>query len=555
MRVFRQVYPPLGLVSFRIANQRGVCHKSKAMGTKTHDGGNLHRELPALPSWFRKSRLDLLLVLPFLIFFFLQLMHHQMWRDETNAWALAAHSQTLGALLRYVRYEAHPYLWYLLLWVVSRGFASLFALKWVAAIIGTCIYLILALWSPFSRLEKVLLFCGYYISFEYTVIARMYGVMLLLVLLYLRSRTSQPHKPVRNALWLGLIANADTFGLLLTFALALEYLLFLRGDRAWWKLQWRKRVLPAFAIYIVSVAVSFACLTPSRHVSYRSNRGGGVFAHARDPRYLARAVRSATLDPWYPLDPHAPGSYWNLIHPRPVTDACLMLAVVAIVLQFRREKRLLVMLAFYNVALILFMYLVYMGYSRHYGTMFVAFLGALWIQRAQEAKVSVATPTPLRFAFVPLGFSAWAGIVTAYASWTHPFSQAGAAAQWLRANHYDRMPLAGTPDYSAANVAEYLGRPIYFLDCNCSDTVMQFWDRRDNFSEKEIPDRLALAAAQAHQPFLIFIMGARPLTQDELHAIDNRSLNTTSLAQFTGAEEPEENFFLYKIDRSGSGTL
>ena len=524
------------------------------MGAKAHDGANDQRASSALPSWFRKSRLDLLLVLPFIILFAVQLTHHQMWRDETNAWELAVHSPTLGALLHYLQYEAHPYLWYFLLWIVSRGFASVVALKWVAAVVGTSIYLVLALWSPFSRAEKVLLFCGYYISFEYTVIARMYGVMLLLVLLYLRSRTSQPHKPIRNAVWLGLIANADTFGLLLTFAFGLEYLLFLRSDQTWPKQQWRKRLLPALAIYLVSVALSFACLIPSKHVSYRSNRGGGFFAHARDPRYLARAIRSATLDPWYPLDPHAPGSYWNLIHPRPFTDACLTVAVVAIVLQFRREKRLLLMLAFYNVTLILFMYLVYMGYSRHYGTMFVAFLGAFWIQRAQEAK-GLATPSaPLRFAFIPLGFSAWAGIVAAYASWTHPFSQAGAAAKWLQANHYASMPLAGTPDYSAANVAEYLGRPIYFLDCNCTDTVMQFWDRRDNFSESEIPARLALAASQAHQPFLIFIMGARPLTQDELHAIDNHALKATSLAQFTGAEEPEENFFLYKIGATGVET-
>jgi hypothetical protein len=484
-------------------------------------------------------------MLPFIIIFLVQLVHHQMWRDETNAWELAVHSPTPGALVHYVRYEAHPYLWYFLLWLVSRVSLSFVALKGVAAVVGLGTYLVLALWSPFSRLEKILLFCGYYISFEYTVLVRMYGVVLLCALLYLRSRTSQPHKVVRNALWLGLMANADTFGLLLTFAFSLEYLLYLRGDRSWWKLQWSKQLPAACATYVAFVAVSLACLIPSRHVSYRTTGGGAVFAHARDARHLLLALRAATVDPWYPLDPAAPSVYWQLVHRRHFTDVWLTLVIVTIWLQFRRERRLLLMLAFYGLTLTLFMYLIYMGSSRHFGTMFVAFLAALWIQRSQET--TIAQSPPRRFAFVPLGLSACAGFMAGYASWTHPFSQAGATALWLRTNHYDEAPLAGTPDTSAANVAEYLGRPIYFLDCNCTDVVMQFQDRRDNFSEQEIPARLAIATAQSHHPFLIYIMGARPLKPDELRAIASRSLDAKPLAQFTGAEEPYENFFLYKV--------
>ena len=124
--------------------------------------------------------------------FFLQLAHHQMWRDETNAWALAARSRTLGELFYFARNEAHPYLWYILLWIASRATASVLALKFVAAIVGAANYLLLALFSPFSRLEKLLFFCSYYISFEYSVLARMYGIMLLLVLLYLRSKHPDP---------------------------------------------------------------------------------------------------------------------------------------------------------------------------------------------------------------------------------------------------------------------------------------------------------------------------------------------------------------------------
>jgi hypothetical protein len=518
----------------------------------------MENKFPIVAKFIHRSRVDFLLVLPFILFLFLQLAHHQMWRDETNPWALAVNSRTPGELIYFARNEAHPFLWYLILWIVSRGTSSLIALKCVAAFVGACSYLVIALWSPFSRLEKILLFCCYYISFEYAVFARMYGVMLLLVLLYVRSRTLHPNKLVLNALWLGMIANADTYGVLLTFALVLEYTLFLRDAGYSQKPQWRKQKLVACGVYLVFLGLSFASLIPTRHVSVK-NRNGAVLAHVHDPIYFMRAVREAALDTWYPVDSDAPGYYWNVIHSRRVTDAFLALVLIAAALQFRREKRLLWMLAFYGLVLILFMDLVYMGASRHYGTMFVAFVAALWIQRSQELEAPTSLSTSPRFALVPapfalapLGACTVAGIMAAYASWTHPFSQAGATARWLEANHYDRAPIAGTPDYSAANVAAHLGRSIYFLECECTDTFMQFSDRRDNFADNEIPARLAQAFALAHQPFLIYL-GVRPLTQDEMHALGRRDLMALPLAQFTGAEEREENFFLYKVQTVGPG--
>jgi hypothetical protein len=60
---------------------------------------SLSRNPFALASWFVNARVDLLLVFPFILFFFVQLAHHQMWRDETNAWALAAESRTLGEVI------------------------------------------------------------------------------------------------------------------------------------------------------------------------------------------------------------------------------------------------------------------------------------------------------------------------------------------------------------------------------------------------------------------------------------------------------------------------
>ena len=248
--------------------------------------------------------------------------------------------------------------------------------------------------------------------------------------------------------------------------------------------------------------------------------------------------------------------YWNVTHPRHVTDVFLALVLLAAGLQFRHEKRLLFMLVFYGLILMAFMHLVYQGLQpslRDYVCHFPRRFMDTAISSCKALHLSCFPPGPPRFALIPLGVCAWAGIVVAYASWTHPFSQAGAAAQWLRTNHYDGLPLAGMPDYAAVNVAEHLGRPMYFPECNCTDRFMQFWDRRDHFSDAQLPSRLALAFGEAHQPDLIYV-GIRALTEDERRALANHSIEATPLAQFTGAEEWEENFFLYELKLAKSSS-
>ena len=66
------------------------------------------------------------LVLPDLLFVLLAvyntiwLFRHAMWRDELQAFMVAAASNTPLDLFAKLKYEGHPGLWHLLLWVVTR---------------------------------------------------------------------------------------------------------------------------------------------------------------------------------------------------------------------------------------------------------------------------------------------------------------------------------------------------------------------------------------------------------------------------------------------------
>ena len=146
-----------------------------------------------------------------------------MWRDELNALAITWASPTIPSLFWHIHHEGHPWLWYVILWIPSRFTHSVLVLKVIQGIVSTAIILFVAFRSPFRTWEKALVLAGYFFVFEYTVVSRMYGVMLLLFVVYLWRRTTRPESPILSALLLGLIASVDTIGIILSFALLLEY--------------------------------------------------------------------------------------------------------------------------------------------------------------------------------------------------------------------------------------------------------------------------------------------------------------------------------------------
>lgn len=107
-------------------------------------------EIPVQRQEFRNNWKALAVVLPFLLLYWTSIAHHTMFFDEVNAWAISAASPTLSKLFYYVHFEGHPWLWYFILWFPSRLTHDPVAMKWVEAVFGTGILLIIGFLSPFT---------------------------------------------------------------------------------------------------------------------------------------------------------------------------------------------------------------------------------------------------------------------------------------------------------------------------------------------------------------------------------------------------------------------
>jgi hypothetical protein len=72
------------------------------------------------PAALLRSALPNLLFGLLVIYNTLRFFRHAMWRDELQPFMITVTSATPLEVLARVKYEGHPALWYLLLWVITR---------------------------------------------------------------------------------------------------------------------------------------------------------------------------------------------------------------------------------------------------------------------------------------------------------------------------------------------------------------------------------------------------------------------------------------------------
>jgi hypothetical protein len=145
--------------------------------------------------------------------------HHEMWRDEMQAWLLARDSPSPLGLLHAMRYEGHPPLWHLLLWPLAHLSTNPVWMQVLhVAIAGTTAFLVFR-FSPFSWPIRILLLSGYFFSYEWAVLARNYGLVAMFAfgfcVLYARRWQSLP----RLGAVLGFMSLSHVSGLLIALAL------------------------------------------------------------------------------------------------------------------------------------------------------------------------------------------------------------------------------------------------------------------------------------------------------------------------------------------------
>lgn len=484
-------------------------------------------------------------------------LHHPMFRDEFETYWIALSSPSFWNLLSNMKYVAHPALLYILEWLVTRVTSDPLAIQIVQLGLAIGVWIVVYVWSPFSQLEKILLLLSYFLFWEYFVISRSYVLIALIGFAFIALRERQPRPELVLWLLLGVLANTHMYSAI--WSMVLAAMLAIEDVRRPSATRYVSvagaavyLLLLAFAIVMMEPPPSYNLTSPIVHFSFErldadlhTPIGAFVpfsFSAVRQAIAFIAHPGLAEVPDFWGADPTA--LFVTLTQAdtdHPVRLLLVFAAPVAACWLVTRNWLLVVEFSLVYLGIVLFENIWnFPGRATHHGVVFLAFVAAVWSARV---RCPSAVWAPWLFGAILL-VNACGGVLS-LASELRPFSESYETAAWIRQNNLADAFLIGSHDAQVSTVVGYLGRPIYYLECECF-RPFGIWDdtRRGKLPADEFARRLAKAVTLAGQRDPILIR-SRPVAAEDLNSVAPR-LSATLLKSFANAST-DENFWIYRM--------
>jgi hypothetical protein len=397
------------------------------------------------------------------------LWQHVMWFDELQAWNIARASHSLGGLYTNLRHEGHPIAWYLVLYGLTRLTGDPRAMQAVELLVVSGTAALILFRSPFSLAARVAVVAGYFVTFEYGVVSRSYGlgVLALVTVLVLLGR----RRPAWGAALAAaaLLAWTSLAGALLAALLAVVVGTVAPDDGR----GTAGRRCFVLGSLLAATGAALTCLPPSDFHEFTPGLGNlATIGVAGPPRLL-----------------HAAGGVWRALVPIPirlggwntqvldrlpaaawVEAAGSVTLVVAVLMALRDPLARRLWLLGIVACEVFFVVVMQPDHARYAGTVFLLFLAAVWLAHApvgrRTAPVPPASAGGARRRWLPevvvavLAAQVVATLAVYPTATLHPFSPDRALADAARSHRLAGAVVSGE-DFTAVGVAGYLDRDTY----------------------------------------------------------------------------------------------
>ncbi|WP_447599245.1 hypothetical protein [Nitrospira sp. Nam80] len=477
------------------------------------------------------------------------ILHHEMWRDELQAWSIAASSQTLSELLGNARYEGHPPLWYLCLYILSRFSNNPLLMQLFHLMVGVAAVFVLCRHAPFTRLQKICLSFGYFPFYEYLIVSRNYALGVLALCAFCAVQTKSPGRLLTSALLLAIMINTSAFGAII--AVALGGWLLVEGFAC------RQRTSPALILGVVCVlglglAVAGMQSTPPPDNSPRMLAWNTILLGSPLEKTVSAIWRS-----FVPLPLNLP-HFWNsnlldempairlgqlVLEPRDVQSllAVGLFGIAAVLLARTPSVMLLYVVA--TGGLLLFLHLKVNHGIRHTGHVFLIFVGCLWLSLARKQWQGIERITGRAdMAFVTMLFAGHtvAGGLAAATDLVYPFSASKETAEFIERRGLMGTTMVGSKFDLASAVAGYLNHPMYYVENKQTGTFIRWQDKRTRATPEEVV-RQATDLARVNHDNVVMILS---------YDLGSAGVRTLELASFQRSILKEERYWVYLMPYS-----
>lgn len=394
---------------------------------------------------------------------------HVFWHDEVRALSIATSGATVADMLAVLHGDGHPALWYLLL----RGGHALIgdlALPVTALLIAVAAAALMLWRAPFTWPVKALILFSKFTIFEYAVMARNYGISMLLMFAFAALYQRWRNRGIGLGLILLLLANTNVHSALLAAALMAVWLADAWRESGWrWGPPVRLAGLNA-ALVLAGAALCAATVWPPFNDAATDLGAHGGAA-------LLRAIA-------------APGQNFGLLMPGEHmagqvgwlrTSLMSVLLVLAALGLWSRPVLMTVALGSLLAMSVLFS-MVYPGGYRHQALWLVLLITLYWLAGTDQRRLPAASSIE-RYAIicgsgaavVLLGLQVMLGIGAVRRNLVHPQGASKLLAQLISATPaLQQATIVADPDYLIEPLPYYLGNPLYQLRLPLAKPIIPF---------------------------------------------------------------------------------
>lgn len=466
---------------------------------------------------------------------------HELFLDEAHHFLIGRDSTSLTDLFNNARYDGHPRLWHMLIFLITHTLTtSPIALQVLQGLISISVAFVFLRYAPFSLPVKVGVLFGYYLLFEYNILSRNYALGLLFLFIAC-SLINGPRRPlIALGILILLMCNTHLF---FTFAsIGLYGYLF-------WEYAANKKLLTRpFVIFTILFLLGLTAaliqarvpqvdnvnLTPVHPDKFLSG-GNILFA-------VFGLVRG-----WLPIPLINGGRFWNhyWLSPEKIGPALGILLFIFLVIFpapfLRQHKRVLLFYYTTVVLLLVFFDVTQMTAARYFGMVFIFFLAAAWLSAQGAPDALAGAPRLFRLAlYAILTLQLAIGIYAFEKDLTRPFSQSRNTVSYLRTLPPDEKIVVDGYN-SGPMLCAYLRSKVFYLTTGAEGSFCVWKASYFPSPRPSIGQELAQWPVLRQQAHFILVANRPLLDSEDAH------FQLVPLRSFENSIQGE-NYYVYQVN-------
>ena len=206
---------------------------------------------------------------------------HEPWFGEAEAWQIAKCASLKDILFHIPHYEGHPPLWHLMLAVPAKlGLPYELSLKAVAGAATLCSGWLILFRSPFPKPVRLVLPFHYFFFYQYGIVARPYGYVVLCLLLMALTFREKDRRPWRFVLSMLFLCLFSAYGIVLAGGVCMVWVWEIAQEKGWRLFSadfWRdKRVIPMLMLLAAAILLILEILPRSDTYATVGREGNSI---------------------------------------------------------------------------------------------------------------------------------------------------------------------------------------------------------------------------------------------------------------------------------------